>query len=78
LVEGQGFRISKKRIDTVKFTLAGFIDISTFEDFIQGTMPGVPLDKASTSLKAGAKEAFEEMKVDFIPRNWLDVIAVRI
>ncbi len=78
LLEDNGFRIAEQKIDTVEFTLEGFMDISTFEDFIEGTMPGVPFDKASASLKAGAKEAFEEMKVDFIPRNWLDIVAVRV
>lgn len=78
LLEEHGFQITEQKIDTVEFTLQGFMDISTFEDFIEGTMPGVPFDKASASLKAGAKEAFEEMKVDHIPRNWLDIVAVRV
>ncbi len=78
LVEGHGFKISKQTIDTVDFTLEGFLDISTFADFIEGTMPGVPFAKASAALKSGARQAFEEMKVDHIPRNWLDVVATRV
>ena len=78
LVEDHGFEVSRQEIDTVKFTLEGFLDICTFLDFIEGTMPGVPVDKASASLRAGAMQAFEEMNVEYIPRNWLDVIAVRV
>ena len=78
LVESNGFKISKQSIDTVKFTLEGYLDISTFADFIEGTMPGVPLLEASSALKSGARQAFEEMNVDHIPRNWLCVVATRV
>ena len=78
LVEGHGFRVTKQELDTVMFTIEGFLDISTFEDFIEGTMPGVPFREASAALRAGAKQAFIEMDVDYIPRKWLDVVAVRV
>jgi len=77
LVEDSGFRVTKQEIDTVDFTIEGFLDISTFEDFIEGAMPGVPIGEASAALRAGAEQAFEEMNVDYIPRNWLDVVATR-
>lgn len=78
LLETNGFRIAQQEIATVQFPESGFIDISTFEDFIEGTLPGVPLDKASAALKAGIAQTFQEMQVEFIPRNWLDIVAVRI
>nr|ADI19370.1 SAM-dependent methyltransferases [uncultured Chloroflexi bacterium HF0500_03M05] len=77
LVESHGFRVTRQEIDTVQFTIDGFLDISTFEDFIIGVMPGIPFDKASASLKIGIRQTFEEMNVEYIPRNWLDVVAVR-
>jgi len=77
LLERHGFQIIKQKISTVKFTRAGFLDISTFSDFIEGTMPGVPFEKASAALKSGVDQAFDEMKVEWIPRNWLDIVAVR-
>ena len=78
LVEGHGFRVAKQEVNTVQFTQDGFLDISSFEDFITGVMPGVPLEKASAALKEGVRGAFGEMKVDAIPRNWLDIVAVRV
>ena len=51
--------------------------ISQFEDWIRGVMPGVPLKEASESLQKGAAQLFEEMKVNFIPRNWLEIVAVK-
>ena len=77
LVEDHGFRVTRQEIETVQFTMEGFLDISTFEDFMVGVMPGVPFDKASVALKAGITQTFKEMKVDYIPRNWLDIVAVR-
>lgn len=78
LVESHGFKVLKQEIDPVAVPLAGWVDISTFEDFISGVMPGVPLDKASASMTKGARQAFEELGLETVPRNWLDVVAVRV
>ena len=78
LVESNGFRIQQQEIETVQVPMEGWLDISSFEDFIEGTMPGVPLEKASAALKAGVRQTFAEMNVTHIPRNWLDVVAVRL
>jgi ubiquinone/menaquinone biosynthesis C-methylase UbiE len=78
LLEEHGFKITKQEIDTVQVPIEGWLDISSFSDFITGVMPGVPLDKASAALRAGIIQTFEEMKVDHVPRNWLDVVAVRV
>ena len=78
LLEENGFRVAKQEIETVQVPIEGWLDISSFEDFIRGVMPGVPLDKASIALRNGVYQTFEEMKVKYIPRNWLDVVAIRV
>ena len=78
LLEGHGFRIAKQEIETVQVPIDGWRDISAFKDFIDGVMPGVPLDKASAALQKGCEQVFQEMKLDFVPRNWLRVVAVRV
>jgi len=78
LLEENGFRVAKQEIETVEVPLEGWLDISSFEDFISGVMPGVPLDKASVALRNGVHQTFEEMKVKYIPRNWLDIVAIRV
>lgn len=78
LLENHGLQVIKQEIDTVNVPIDGWLDISEFEDFIEGTMPGVPLDKASASLKKGIHESFEELNITYVPRNWLDVVAVRV
>ncbi|MGH2542834.1 MAG: class I SAM-dependent methyltransferase, partial [Ardenticatenaceae bacterium] len=77
LLENNGFLVARQEIDKVMVPIDGWLDISEFEDFIEGTMPGVPLDKASAALKQGIHETFDELELEFVPRNWLDVVAVK-
>lgn len=78
LVESHGFRVAKQEIETAQMTLEGWLDLSEFEDFIAGIMPGVSLDKASAALKEGLKQTFSELGITYVPRNWLEVVAVRV
>jgi ubiquinone/menaquinone biosynthesis C-methylase UbiE len=77
LLEQSGFQITKQEIAKVQVTLQGWQDISSFEDFILGVMPGVPLEKASAALKEAVAQVFEEMGVRSVPRNWLDIVATK-
>ena len=78
LVESNGFRVIKQEIDPVQVPLGGWLDISEYEDFITGIMPGVPLDKASASLKEGVTQTYREMDIEYVSRNWLEIVAVRV
>ena len=77
LLESVGFQVKEKRINTVEVPLEGWLNISEFEDWIRGVMPGVPLKEASESLKEGAREVFKDMNVNHISRNWLEIVASR-
>lgn len=77
LLESHGLTIVKQNIDTVDVPIEGWLDISNFKDFIEGVMPGVPLDKASAALQSGVRQTFDEMNITHVPRSWLGVIAVR-
>ncbi len=77
LLTDQGFRVTKRHIHTVEVPLEGWLTISEFEDFISGALPGIPLEQASDSLIKGVKATFEELKLSFVPRNWLEVVAVK-
>ena len=78
LVESHGFVVIREEIDTVKVPIEGWLDISGFEDFITGIMPGVPLDKASAALREGVTQTFKELGIEYVSRNWLDMVAVRV
>ena len=77
LLESVGFQVKEQRINTVEVPLEGWLNISEFEDWIKGVMPGVPLKEASESLKEGAREVFKDMNVNHISRNWLEIVASR-
>ena len=77
ILQQQGFQIKEKRINTIDVPLEGWVLISQFEDWITGVMPGVPLGPARESLQKAATELFNEMNVNFISRDWLDVVAIK-
>tara|TARA_Y100000590_G_scaffold187156_1_gene213216 strand:- start:1462 stop:2304 length:843 start_codon:yes stop_codon:yes gene_type:complete len=77
ILRDKGFYIREKRVTTIDVPLEGWVLISQFEDWINGVMPGVPLAPARESLQKAATQLFEEMKVNFISRDWLDIVAVK-
>ena len=77
LLEAHGMTIVRQNIETVQVPIDGWLDISGFQDFIEGTLPGVPLDKASAALQSGVRQTFEEMEITHVPRSWLGIVAVR-
>ena len=70
-------KIVSTKIRTVQVPIEGWLDISSFKDFIEGVMPGVKLEIASEALQRGIKETFEELKITFVNRNWMEIIAVK-
>lgn len=77
LLQDAGFHITKEDLIPVEFTLQGHEDISEYEDFITGALPGVPLKKASQVLQEAARQSYEELGLTFVLRNWLQVVAMR-
>jgi len=75
LLEANGFRVREKEVVPVPITLNGFRGISEYGLFIEGAMPGVPLEPASEALKHAVGETFKELGLDASPRNWLLVVA---
>ena len=53
-------------------------DIGRFSLFIEGALPGVPLEEGAKALKEGLKRAIEETGLDTVPRNWLEGVAVAV
>ena len=77
VLENCGMKILSTKIRTVQVPIDGWLDISSFKDFIEGVMPGVKLEIASEALQRGVKETFDELKITFVNRNWMEIIAVR-
>jgi ubiquinone/menaquinone biosynthesis C-methylase UbiE len=52
-------------------------DISEFSLFIEGALPGVPLEIGMEALKVGVRQAFEELRLQAVPRVWLQMVSRR-
>ena len=78
LLSRHGLKIEIQKVDTVQVPIEGWLDICAFSDFIEGTMPGVPLDTASEVLQEGVRQTYKELNVTHVPRNWLDIVAKKI
>jgi ubiquinone/menaquinone biosynthesis C-methylase UbiE len=77
LLEENGFRVRSREVVTVQMPLSGFEAISEYSLWIEGVLPGVPLEAGRDALKEGAREAFQELGLRSSPRNWLLVVASR-
>ena len=64
--------IERLRINMPAQSLA---DIGRFSLFIEGALPGVPLEEGSEALQTGLARTLDELKVNEVPRYWLEVVA---
>ena len=77
ILERKGFILQKQNIARVMVPISGWLDISEFKDFIEGAMPGVPLKEASLALQTAVRETFKDLAIETVPRNWLEIVAVK-
>ena len=77
LVEDAGFKVLVNDLNRVEVPHSGWHHISGFSDWIEGVMPGVPLDKGREALQKGLAQIWEEMELKTIPRVWLSVSAAK-
>ena len=77
LLEAQGFEVKTEQVVTAPVNQQGWIDISSFSDFVAGVLPGIPVETASEVLCEALRQTFTELNVETIDRNWLSVIAAR-
>jgi len=72
-----GFGEIQMELQTHALSEQSLLDISEFDLFIEGALPGVPLEVASQALQEGVRQAFREIGWTAVPRTWLQVIARR-
>lgn len=70
-----GLRPTKVELVRVDMTRAALIDIGHFSLFIEGALPGVPLEEGAEALQVGLERTMDELKIDSVPRNWLEMVA---
>lgn len=78
LVENAGFKVLVNDFNRVEVPHEGWHHISGFSDWIEGVMPGVPLDIGRETLQKGLGQIWDEMNLETVPRVWLSVSAAKV
>lgn len=77
LVENAGFKVLVNDLNRVEVPHEGWHHISGFSDWIEGVLPGVPLDVGREALQKGLAQIWDEMNLKTVPRVWLSVSAAK-
>jgi ubiquinone/menaquinone biosynthesis C-methylase UbiE len=77
LLREHGFEVLTCDMDEAHMSLRSVQDIGHYRLFIEGALPGAPLDAGADALGVGAAEAFRELDLRFLPRRWLQLVARR-
>lgn len=72
----EGFRQPTVELLRVEMTPESLDDIGHFSLFIEGALPGVPLEQGAEALREGLRRALDETGFTTVPRNWLECLAV--
>lgn len=75
LLESHGFEVEEMKPEAAMMTCESWQDISHYSEFANGALPGVPLDVAISVLKRSVAQAYDELGISELPRNWLQVVA---
>jgi hypothetical protein len=77
LLHKHGFRVLENALDEALMPLRAWQDIGRYWLFIEGALPGVPISIGADALEQAAAQAFDELAINVVPRNWLQVVAQR-
>jgi hypothetical protein len=79
LIECAGFKIVEMRERRVLLSQASVRAISSYAEFAKGALHATDQDaeEAALSLQATVQQTFRDLKMKYLPRNWLEIIAVK-
>lgn len=69
------FRKVTTELVQVEMTPESLRDIARFSLFIEGALPGVPLEEGASALEEGLARTLDELGVSGVARNWLECVA---
>lgn len=75
ILERHGFAVEDMHAEQANMTCESWQDISHYAEFANGALPGVPVDIAIPVLQRSVAQAYEELGISELPRNWLQVVA---
>jgi len=80
LVDGAGFKVVETRARRVLLSQAAVRAISSYKEFAKGALHADDgdADEASRALQATVQQTFHDLKMKYLPRNWLEIVAVKV
>jgi len=75
LLERHGFVVEHMNAEEALMTCESWQDISHYSEFVKGALPGIPVEIGAPILKETVAQAFRELQMESLPRNWLQVVA---
>ncbi len=79
LLQGAGFKIVEMRERRVRLSQAAVRAISSYKEFAKGALHATDedADEASRALQVTVQETFRDLKMKYLMRNWLEIVAVK-
>jgi ubiquinone/menaquinone biosynthesis C-methylase UbiE len=75
LLRAGGFPCIEAIEEQAMVTIDSFRDLGQYWLFIEGALPGIPLNLGAEALGISVYQAGEELGLKEVPRNWLQIIA---
>lgn len=76
-LEGHGFEVVRNAKRTVPISRRGLELVGAYGGLSEVLMTGYPVDIASEALMAAVGPAFDKFGITELPRNWLEIAAVK-
>jgi ubiquinone/menaquinone biosynthesis C-methylase UbiE len=79
LIDNAGFKVVETRAQRVLLSQAAVRAISAYQEFAKGALHAADddADEASQALQATVRQTFHDLQMKYLPRNWLEIIAVK-
>ena len=79
LIKRAGFDIVESRERRVMLSQAAVRAISSYKDFAMGALHATEQDaeEAAKALQATVRQTFHDLQMKYLPRTWLEIIAVK-
>jgi len=79
LINAAGFEILESRERRVMLSQAAVRAISSYKDFAMGALHATEEDaeEAAKALQATVRQTFHDLQMKYLPRTWLEIIAVK-
>jgi len=79
LINGAGFKVVEVRERRALLSQSAVRAISSYMEFAKGALHATDEDaeQAAQALQVTVKQTFNELRMKYLPRNWLEIVAVK-